>query len=146
MRKVDNFIRKISILGNANVKVGLNKLADIFPPWSLRRANTNGEIMRILIVDDNRDLADLLAILLTEKGHSCFTAYSAQDAMEIAFDLRPHLIILDICLPLAHGIEVARKLRADDHTWDVAILAHTSLTEESLAREGSSQNSEKIVR
>jgi PAS domain S-box-containing protein len=66
---------------------------------------------RVLIVDDNRDSADSLAMLLEFEGHEIATAYTAHEALERAQVLKPQVILLDIGLPDINGYEIARRLR-----------------------------------
>lgn len=66
---------------------------------------------RILIVDDNIDSAEMIAILLTIIGHNCMTAKRGIEALTIAASFRPEIVILDIGLPDVSGYEVARQLR-----------------------------------
>jgi CheY-like chemotaxis protein len=70
-----------------------------------------GPARRILIVDDNRAWVDSLAIVLRGQGHTVYTAYGGRRAIEIAEDLKPDVVILDIEMPEVSGYEAARKLR-----------------------------------
>ncbi|MBL8266398.1 response regulator [Steroidobacter sp.] len=72
----------------------------------------NGSSARILIVDDNRDAADSLALLLQLEEHATLTAYSSADALTHAATFEPHFVLLDIGLPEMDGYEVARRLKA----------------------------------
>lgn len=67
--------------------------------------------LRILIVDDNRDFAETLALLLAAAGHSVQWVLGGQAALDIADQLQPHLALLDLGLPGMNGYEVARQLR-----------------------------------
>jgi CheY-like chemotaxis protein len=67
---------------------------------------------RILVVDDNRDAADSLAMLLNVLGNDVRTAGDGWRAVEVAGEYRPDLVFLDIGLPGMDGYAVARKLRA----------------------------------
>jgi CheY-like chemotaxis protein len=67
--------------------------------------------LRILVVDDNRDSADMLATLLTLGGHDTHTANDGLAAVEAAAKLQPDVIFMDIGLPLLNGFEAARKIR-----------------------------------
>jgi signal transduction histidine kinase/CheY-like chemotaxis protein len=66
---------------------------------------------RILVVDDNRDSAESLALLLRVSGHEVLTAYDGEEALEAAATFRPEVVLLDIDLPKLDGYEVARRLR-----------------------------------
>jgi len=66
---------------------------------------------RVLIVDDNRDAADSLAMLLRLGHHEVLAVSSGQEALEAVRSFRPDLVLLDIGLPDLDGYEVARRLR-----------------------------------
>ncbi|GAB3254715.1 PAS domain S-box protein [Chitinimonas naiadis] len=67
--------------------------------------------IRILIIDDNRDSTDSLAILLQYAGHMVRTAYAGAPGLDVAHDFAPHLVLLDIAMPEMNGFEVLRQLR-----------------------------------
>ena len=67
--------------------------------------------LRILVVDDNRDAAQSLSLLLTSEGHTVWLAYDGHTALEIALAERPQVALLDIGLPGMDGYAVARALR-----------------------------------
>jgi PAS domain S-box-containing protein len=66
---------------------------------------------RILVVDDNRDSAESLAMLLELHGHQTFRAHDGLEAIEEATKLRPDVILLDIGLPTLNGYETAKRIR-----------------------------------
>ena len=66
---------------------------------------------RVLVVDDNRDSAESVALLAEIWGHEVRTALDGPAALEIAAAYRPEIILLDIGLPGMDGYEVARELR-----------------------------------
>jgi PAS domain S-box-containing protein len=68
--------------------------------------------VRVLVVDDNADAADSIAMLLSLEGHEVLSVHAAHDALEAAQSFRPHLVLLDIGLPGMDGYEVARRLRS----------------------------------
>jgi CheY-like chemotaxis protein len=72
-----------------------------------------GRGKRILIVDDNRDAADSLSLLLQIHGHEVQTAYGGEEALRVAADYAADLVLLDIGLPTMNGYEVARRLRLE---------------------------------
>jgi PAS domain S-box-containing protein len=69
---------------------------------------------RILIVDDNSDAADSLALLLRLNGHNTQSVYVPEEALERTLEFRPQTVLLDIGLPRIDGYEVARRIRARD--------------------------------
>jgi two-component system, chemotaxis family, CheB/CheR fusion protein len=75
---------------------------------------------RILIVDDNRDSATSLAMVLELKGHETRTAHDGLAAVEAAAAFRPDVVLLDIGLPKLNGYETARKIR--EQPWGQALL------------------------
>lgn len=68
--------------------------------------------LRILVVDDNAESAEAMAILLRAIGHEVNTAYNGQAALEVTRDAHPDVVFLDIGLPIMDGYEVGRQLRA----------------------------------
>ena len=80
---------------------------------------------RVLIVDDNADAADMLALLLQLDGHEVQAVYSSRDALERAQSFRPDVMLLDIGLPEINGYEVAQQLRAIPQLRDIRLVAVT---------------------
>ncbi|WP_321863742.1 ATP-binding protein [Burkholderia cenocepacia] len=81
------------------------------------------EPLRIVVVDDNRDSADTLAVLLQLKGHAPRVAYHANDALALARDYAPQLIILDLTMPDVDGFTLLQALRAIDALRDTTCVA-----------------------
>ena len=67
---------------------------------------------RIMVVDDNEDAAELLAMLLDQLGNTTRVAHDATDAMQIVEEFGPELAVLDIGLPVVDGYELARRIRS----------------------------------
>ena len=67
--------------------------------------------LRILIVDDNRDAADSLAMVCESEAHTTRVAYTSHDAISLAHDFLPNVALLDIGLPDIDGYELAKRLR-----------------------------------
>lgn len=66
---------------------------------------------RVLVVDDNRDLAESVATLLALSGHEVHRAYDGPSAVETALRVLPQVVFLDVGLPGLDGFEVAKRLR-----------------------------------
>jgi signal transduction histidine kinase len=85
---------------------------------------------RILIVDDNRDSADSLAMLLHMLGHEVRTAYDGESGLDAAREFAPNIVLLDIGLPRLTGLEAARRLRHDLGLRDALLIAMTGYGQE----------------
>lgn len=80
---------------------------------------------RILIVDDNADAANSLALVLGLDGHVTEVVYSGTGALKRADDFKPEVVLLDIGLPEMDGYQVARRLRARPELAGTRIVALT---------------------
>jgi PAS domain S-box-containing protein len=78
---------------------------------------------RILVVDDNCDLADGVAGLMTRWGHDTRVAYDGPNAVTVAAAFRPEVVFLDIGLPCLNGYEVAHRLRRLPELEGIALIA-----------------------
>ena len=85
---------------------------------------------RILVVDDNKDSADSLAMLLQVLGHEVRTAYSGPNAVKVALAFVPELVLLDIGMPGMDGYEVARRLRGEAILQKTLLVAQTGWGQE----------------
>jgi PAS domain S-box-containing protein len=92
-------------------------------PSAIRTAPATGR--RILIVDDNEDGAESLAMLLTFGGHETHMAHDGRQAIEAAERLRPDAVLLDIGLPLMNGYEVCRRIRSEPWGKHLTMVALT---------------------
>ena len=85
---------------------------------------------RILIVDDNKDSAESLTLLMRMLGHEVRMAHDGETALEIARQFSPDIVVLDIGLPRLSGLEVARRLRHDLGLRDTLLIAMTGYGQE----------------
>lgn len=97
----------------------------------------NGEKRRtpprqILVVDDNKDAAESMAVLLRLVGHDVRTAYSGPAALDAAQEQPPEVVLLDIDLPKMDGLEVARRLRQDLGLTTMVLLGMTGYGHEDV--------------
>ena len=87
---------------------------------------------RILVIEDEKDIVEALRYNLEkEKGFSVLSANTGDEGVNLAFQVKPNLIILDIGLPGLNGYEVCRMLRRDVETRDIPILMVTARVSES---------------
>jgi len=85
---------------------------------------------RILIVEDDRSLADVLDYNLRQDGYQTTLALDGQDGLQQAKIKPPDLVVLDLMLPIIDGMEICRRLRADPVTRNVLVLMLTAKGEE----------------
>lgn len=82
---------------------------------------------KVLVVDDEPDIANLAKIRLTNEGFDVATANSGKEALEKVAGDPPDVIVLDVMMPGMNGWEVASRLRGDPETKDIPILMLTAL-------------------
>jgi two-component system alkaline phosphatase synthesis response regulator PhoP len=87
-------------------------------------------VKKILIVDDEQDIVELLKYNLEKEGYKCYTAGNGEEGVAKAKDKKPDLILLDIMMPKVDGIEACRQIRADDDLSEVFIAFLTARGEE----------------
>ncbi|CAN5807059.1 hypothetical protein BH23GEM11_BH23GEM11_01850 [soil metagenome] len=80
---------------------------------------------RVLVVDDNRDSAELMAIIFDVLGHEVHTAHDGVEAVEVAARVKPSIILMDIGMPRMNGHDATRKIRAQEQGPPAIILALT---------------------
>jgi PAS domain S-box-containing protein len=83
----------------------------------------------ILIVDDNPANSSVIADYLTDYGFQVMVAQAGETALELAQQVRPELILLDVMLPGIDGFEVCRRLKADEQTQEIPVIFTTVLAE-----------------
>jgi len=101
------------------------------PSPPIAEANPTGPSLRMLVVDDNVDSADSLAMLMRASGHDVRTAHDGPSALEAALEYRPNVVLLDIGLPGLDGYEVAKRMRQQPGFQNVVLVAMTGYGKES---------------
>ena len=89
------------------------------------RMTAESQPLRILVVDDNRDAADSLSLLLAKRGHRTKTVYEGAAALDAAADFQPDTIFCDLGMPVISGFEVAARLRSDARYPPAVLVAVT---------------------
>lgn len=82
--------------------------------------------VRILVIDDEKDFVDTLAIRLEAKGYDISKAFDGKEGLEKAHSDNPDLIILDIIMPEMNGFDVCRKLKVDPKFSNIPIILLTA--------------------
>jgi PAS domain S-box-containing protein len=100
----------------------VERIASPRPPQPARASTTS---RRVLVVDDNRDAAESLAMLLKTFGHEVRTAYDGQEGIRAARAFQPDLMLMDIGLPGLNGYDAARAIRAESWGRRLTLVALT---------------------
>ena len=101
---------------------------------------------KILVVEDEPDLLDLVVYNLRKEGYRALRAETGEKALELARDERPDLVLLDLMMPGVDGLEVCRRLRAGEATRDIPIIMVTARAEEGDAVVGLSVGADDYVK
>jgi two-component system response regulator VicR len=84
---------------------------------------------KIMVVDDEPDVVDLIKLVLESDGYTVITAYSGKESLEKLDKETPDLILLDIMMPQMDGWEVFRRIRADERTANIPVAMLTAKTQ-----------------
>lgn len=97
---------------------------------ALRTADRTMAKAKILVVEDDRSLADVLEYNLRQDGYETYVAYDGQDGLNQSKLRSPDLVVLDLMLPVIDGLEICRRIRADPVTRKQLVLMLTAKGEE----------------
>jgi len=100
---------------------------------------------KVLLIDDDVDLAELIKTKLTAEGYDAYTINTGEGAFEYAKQVKPGTLILDIMLPGVTGYQIARKIRRDPELYKMAILILTALGEEPEILHGLEQGADDYL-
>ncbi|TFB67599.1 response regulator transcription factor [Cryobacterium sp. Hz9] len=98
-----------------------------------RLTKADGSAIRVLVVDDEPTLTDLLAMALRYEGWQVRTAAEGRQALTIAREFRPDAIVLDVMLPDIDGLQVLQRVRADGHQTPVLFLTAKDSLDDRIA-------------
>lgn len=89
-----------------------------------------GEAKKILIVDDEQDIVETLKFMLEAEGYECFCAYDGENGLNLAKEIIPDLMILDVMMPKINGYKISRLLKYDTKYKDIPIIMVTARSQE----------------
>jgi DNA-binding response OmpR family regulator len=98
---------------------------------------------RILVVDDEREICELLKEFLESKGYAVMISSGGADALTCVLDQQPDLVLMDVRMPGLDGLETQRRLRAIDPSIDVIIL--TGVCDEDIAIQAMQDGARKYL-
>ncbi len=102
-----------------------------YPPAKSKAGQPDQPVRRLLVVDDEEDLLELVRYNLSKDGYAVECVATGEEALKSARREPPDLIVLDLMLPAVDGLEVCRRLKADTKTRDIPIIMLTAKSEES---------------
>jgi len=105
--------------------------ADAVDPGMDRASASVPQVLKILVVDDNVDAAEMLSMLLEASGHDVVAEHGARKALARATEFMPDVCLLDIGLPDMDGLALARELRAQPATKQSVLIAITGYGQDS---------------
>jgi two-component system, OmpR family, phosphate regulon response regulator PhoB len=100
---------------------------------------------RVLVVDDDAGIRDLIKFRLESAGHEVLTASNGEEGLATALREHPGLVLLDVAMPKMDGIEVCKRLRADADMQLVPIVLITARSEESDVEVGFAAGADDYV-
>ena len=106
-------------------------------PWTDRRIPPYTAPLRVLIVDDHQNGADAIGAYLSLRNMECRIARGGAQAIEMGAAWLPHIIVMDISMPVVNGFDATLALRRGLRTGSIIILAFTALDEAEVLRHGS---------
>lgn len=95
---------------------------------SARGEQREGDRRTILVADDEQDILELMAGTLRDEGHAVVTARTGEEAVALACEHHPQLILLDVAMPQVDGLEITRRLRRHRLLRDSPIILVTART------------------
>lgn len=87
-------------------------------------------MQRILIVDDEDDIREFIGYNLTREGYSVYSASNGKEALEVALQVRPHLILLDMMMPIMDGRQTCEEVRNTPELKDTMVVFLSAVHEE----------------
>ena len=81
---------------------------------------------KVLIVDDEADIIEILQYVLETQGYECITAFDGEEGLKLAREANPDLIILDVMMPKINGYKISRLLKFDAKYKDIPIIMITA--------------------
>jgi two-component system response regulator VicR len=86
----------------------------------------NMDAIRILCIEDDMEMIDLVKLILTRKGYEVFGAVGGQAGLETIEQVKPDLVLLDLMMPDMDGWEVFQQMRANEHTKNIPVIVVTA--------------------
>ena len=102
------------------------RLAEIISHVSGRRVMDSVPLLRVLVGDDNNNVRRILCLFLQSVNYQTIEARNGREAIDMARETKPDLVILDVMMPLVDGFTICRQLKRDPETREIPILICTA--------------------
>lgn len=99
----------------------------------------------ILVVDDEPDLIKVVTFRLKKWGYKVRTAADGREALEMMREVKPDLLLLDLCLPTVDGGEVCSQIRSDEKLKDMSIVLFTADASSSVAEKAQALGADDYI-
>jgi DNA-binding response OmpR family regulator len=103
-------------------------------------------MVRVLIVDDDRDIVELLNEMLSDERYEMLTAYDGEEGFNVAYDKSPNVILLDLMMPGTSGFDMLKKLRAQEEIAHIPVIVLTAIDVTPEQRQFLEETTVKIMR
>lgn len=90
-------------------------------------ASRHDNDLHILVVDDDASIRQLVAELLRDVGYVVYEAQRGDDGVDMAHELHPDVVLMDLMLPGVNGVEATRRIKHDEETNDIRIIAMSAV-------------------
>jgi DNA-binding response OmpR family regulator len=100
----------------------------------------------VLVADDDEDILGLVSFRLERSGYEVAAAKDGEEALRLARELSPALVVLDVMMPRLDGYEVARRLREDEATRGIPVILLTALAQEADVARGFESGADDYLR
>jgi DNA-binding response OmpR family regulator len=100
---------------------------------------------KIFIIEDDPDICEILEYNLQQEGYDIEVFHDGQKGLDAILKNPPDLVLLDLMLPGRNGLEIARIIRKDDHTFNVPIIMITARSEEMDILQGLDQGADDYI-
>ena len=104
------------------------------------------DVRTVLVADDDEDILELVAFRLERAGYEVLTAADGAEALAVAQEHLPDLVVLDVMMPALSGIEVTRRLRGDEATRDIPVILLTARVQEADVSRGFDAGADDYLR
>lgn len=100
---------------------------------------------RILVIDDSPTILYMVTNMIAQGGHETITATNGEQALKMAINQQPDLVLLDVILPRLNGYEVCRQLKSTPQTADIPVVMITSKTKDKDRKWGMEQGADDYI-